>query len=254
MDRRYILPLSIFAAGIIIAGSILSAHDVSLNPFERDRGDREISDVRSDEIVLGNPDAPLIFIEYSDTECPFCKEFQETKDRIMSFYGERGEVAWVYRHLPLINEVSFREANAIECVADSAESYKYWNYIDLIYRNKPMLVDEEEQHIETLMKLARDVEIDTDGLRSCIEDERYEERLERHVEEAMGSGARNTPFTALMIRDSLSETQRNRVQEELSIIPTFSAQIGSDGGKILFNGVIPAEHLESIIEAILLPE
>src|SRR5688572_26470868 len=47
----------------------------------------------------GNPNAPIVVVEYSDFDCPFCKNFHETMTQIMDEYGVDGNVAWVYRHL-----------------------------------------------------------------------------------------------------------------------------------------------------------
>jgi protein-disulfide isomerase len=66
--------------------------------------------------ILGNPNAPISLIEYSDYECPFCKRFHETAQEIMKAYD--GKINWVYRHFPLPfhNPGAEKEAEASECV------------------------------------------------------------------------------------------------------------------------------------------
>ena len=49
--------------------------------------------------VYGNPEAVMSFIEYSDFECPFCKNFHLTAKKVIEAYD--GKVNWVYRHYPL---------------------------------------------------------------------------------------------------------------------------------------------------------
>ena len=49
--------------------------------------------------ILGNKDAKVTFIEYSDFECPFCKKFEPTVQQIIKEYGDKVRV--VYRHFPL---------------------------------------------------------------------------------------------------------------------------------------------------------
>ena len=51
--------------------------------------------------IRGNPNAPIVILEYSDYDCPFCKAFHETMVKVMNAYGPGGKVAWVYRHFPL---------------------------------------------------------------------------------------------------------------------------------------------------------
>src|SRR3989344_3220504 len=49
--------------------------------------------------IRGSADAKVVFIEYSDFDCPFCKSFHPTAKQIFDKYG--GEVSWIYRHFPL---------------------------------------------------------------------------------------------------------------------------------------------------------
>jgi len=80
--------------------------------------------------MLGNPDAKITIIEYSDYECPFCKRFHPTIERIVKESG--GNVNWIYRHYPL-HQNSFERLIAAECVAQLKGNDAFWKYSDLLF-------------------------------------------------------------------------------------------------------------------------
>src|SRR3989344_9114839 len=99
------VPIAIVIAGILIAGSLYYSSTKSpakvTNTLPATNNDVEMRPISSDDHILGNPNAEVIIVEYSDTECPFCKVFHATMRRVMDEYGKDGKVAWVYRHFPI---------------------------------------------------------------------------------------------------------------------------------------------------------
>jgi len=95
-----------------------------------------VAKVTKDDHVLGNINAPVKIIEFSDPECPFCKRFHITMEEIISNYGKGGQVAWVYRHFPLdsLHPKARKEAEALEC---AGEQGKFWEYTSKIYEVTP---------------------------------------------------------------------------------------------------------------------
>jgi protein-disulfide isomerase len=85
--------------------------------------------------IRGNPNAKVIIVEYSDTECPFCKNFHTTMKQIMAKYQADNTVAWVYRHSPLtqLHPRAEHEAQALECAWAQGGEEKFWAYTDRIY-------------------------------------------------------------------------------------------------------------------------
>ncbi|MCC6448866.1 MAG: thioredoxin domain-containing protein, partial [Chitinophagaceae bacterium] len=84
------VPIAIVIAGVLIAGAVMFRGNYSPNITDSvKKADK--SEVTSADHIIGNPNADAIIIEYSDTECPYCKSFHSTMRRIMDTYGKNGQ-------------------------------------------------------------------------------------------------------------------------------------------------------------------
>ncbi len=79
--------------------------------------------------VMGNPNAKVTIIEYSDFECPYCKGYHPVLERIVK---ENPDTAWIYRHYPL-HQHSFAMLTAADCVAKLKGEDAFWKYADLLF-------------------------------------------------------------------------------------------------------------------------
>src|SRR6185437_7558152 len=135
--KQYILPITIVVAGLIIAGAVFFVGKSGTAPAPNSGTAQAINfpPVTSADHILGNPDATVKVIEYADLECPYCKVFHTTMHQIMDYYGQSGNVAWVYRPFPLgqIHSKAPKEAEAAECAADQGGSQAFFAYVDKIY-------------------------------------------------------------------------------------------------------------------------
>jgi protein-disulfide isomerase len=92
----------------------------------------------SDAPILGDPNAPVGMIVFSDFECPFCGRFaQETLPELQARYIDPGQMFLVFRHLPLpIHAQARPAAEASECAARQG---KFWEYHDALFAAGPSL-------------------------------------------------------------------------------------------------------------------
>lgn len=89
-----------------------------------------IPPVTADEHIFGNQDAIVTIVEYSDFECPFCKQFQPVLKQVVT--ESNGNVRWAYRNYPL-HQHSFEKLVAAECIAKLKGNDAYWKYGDLLF-------------------------------------------------------------------------------------------------------------------------
>lgn len=81
--------------------------------------------------ILGDRNAPIAIIEYSDYQCPFCHAVHPTYKQIMKEYD--GKVMWVYRHFPLsFHPEAMPLAIASECVASLKGNDAFWAFSDKV--------------------------------------------------------------------------------------------------------------------------
>ncbi len=211
MLEKLSLPIAIVVAGGIIGGALY---------YSNVRGAREAAIVKaivpsynSDKIrpvsaedhILGDPNADVIIVEYSDLECPYCKDFQSTLKRVMSEYGKDGKVAWVYRHFPIsdLHKKAEKEAEASECVNELGGSEKFWEYINLVYETTS---SNDSLDPAQLPILAAKVGITTADFKSCLSSGRYAAKVKADYDDAVKAGGQGTPHSVLVSKDGTLTT------------------------------------------------
>jgi protein-disulfide isomerase len=144
----------------------------------------KVAAVDEDDHVKGSSNPKVYLIEYSDFECPFCSRFHETAQQVLDEYGD--DVAWVYRHYPLdqIHPKARPAAIAAECVAEIAGEDAFWQFSDELLADPTKLDD--------LEGLASEVGAGS-GFASCLESEKYDERVSNDLSEGTAAGVRGTP-------------------------------------------------------------
>lgn len=150
-----------------------------------------IPGVTNDDHVRGDEDAPIVIVEYSDIECPFCSRFHDTMKQVVSEYD--GQVAWVYRHFPLesIHPNARMAANAVECAADQGEDF--WEFADALFAAQSLGLSKTN-----VLGIADDLGYNTSRLEDCIDGGEFNSLINTQSQEAQAAGGRGTPFSVLI--------------------------------------------------------
>ena len=96
---------------------------------ETNEPDVIIKPINDTDWVLGDKNAEISIIEYSDLDCPYCKRFHTTMHQVVEKYDN---VKWAFRHFPLpqLHPDAINKAKTAECVGDIAGNDKFWEFID----------------------------------------------------------------------------------------------------------------------------
>ncbi len=210
MSEKLSLPISIVLAGLLIGGGIYlngkinnnkSGNNINKNGNSVDLTTENLKDalrpIDANDHILGSADARIVIVEYSDTECPFCKMFHSTMLNIMKEYGSKGQVAWVYRHYPIaeLHSKAPRQAEALECAAALGGNTKFWEYTNKIYEVTPSNngLDDAE-----LPKIAAQVGLSASAFTTCLDSGEFKSRVEADLQNAYEIGAGGTPYSVVI--------------------------------------------------------
>lgn len=133
--------------------------------------------------VKGNPEALLTIVEFSDFQCPFCGQAQETLEQILETYKDK--VKLVYKDYPLpFHENAENAALAALC---AKEQEKFWEYHDKLFANQEKLA------LSDLKKYAQDLGLDSPQFNSCLGSKKYKNQVDEDTNEGQRIGVSGTP-------------------------------------------------------------
>lgn len=141
--------------------------------------------------VFGPANAKVTLIEYSDLECPYCKQFHPTLQKLVAEYPN--DVRWVFRHFPLesIHPNARKEAEASECVAEVGGNAKFWQFINtLIERSR---AGGTGFALDDLPKLAKEIGVNEGKYNECMKANRGSAKVDAQFQGGVGAGVQGTP-------------------------------------------------------------
>ncbi|MBI2087052.1 MAG: thioredoxin domain-containing protein [Candidatus Zambryskibacteria bacterium] len=198
-SNKFLVPLAIVVAGALVSGAIYFGDSTpstsSGRTTDNANTDIDIAPVSNKDHIRGASSARFFVIEYSDTECPFCKTFHGTMKEVLRTYGN--DVAWVYRHFPIeqLHAKAIKESEATECAAEQGGNQAFWTYTDKVFErtNSNDSLPESE-----LPKIAADIGLNVGQFNSCLSSGKYAEAVKKSVEAAVKAGARGTPYSVIV--------------------------------------------------------
>ena len=136
-----------------------------------------------DDPSIGNDDAKVVIVEFSDFNCQYCKRFHdETLQPLLEAYED--DIQFVYRDFAILGPSSVDSAVAAEC---ANEQGAFWEYHDILFENQGAFSDDD------LIGYAEQLELDVDAFSACIEDPEFINEVRRDSAAAQQIGARGTP-------------------------------------------------------------
>lgn len=169
--------------------------EVEVTFVPQPRSDFRIPESRSyplaDDNALGNPDAPVTIIVYSDFQCIYCMQYwEETEPLIIENYIETGQVYYIYRSFgDFLGPQSGLAAEAAYCAGDQGV---FWLYHDTLFLNWTG-EGSNDFSLNRLRDYADALGLDMDEFTECLENDNYGYRLEEDVTNARADDVRATP-------------------------------------------------------------
>jgi protein-disulfide isomerase len=144
---------------------------------------------------MGDAKAPLVMVEYTDFQCPFCQQFHNTAfAQIKANYIDTGKIRFVSRDFPLdFHDNARRAATAGRC---AAEQGKYWEMRHV------MIVNADQLKSDNLVTYATQVKMDPAKFKSCLDSDKFKAQIDQDIAEGGVAGVQGTPSFVLGYLDN----------------------------------------------------
>jgi protein-disulfide isomerase len=136
--------------------------------------------------VLGRPDAPLTMVEFTDLQCPFCRQFAITAfDEIKKNWIDTGKLRYISRDFPLdFHAQAMPAARASRC---AGEQGKFWEMRLVLVRNANLLSP------AYIANAAADLKLEPKGFAACTASAKYDAEIQSEMAEGTRLGVSGTP-------------------------------------------------------------
>ena len=142
--------------------------------------------VHQDDPQKGPADALVTIVEWSDFQCPFCGRVEPTLKKIEETYGQDVRVVWKDNPLPFHPRAK-PAATLARMAYDKGGDAAFWKAHDILYDNQKEIED------ENLQKYAGELGLNWAMVKKAIDDDKYGDRFQQSMDEAMDLKARGTP-------------------------------------------------------------
>jgi len=192
------LALAILAAGLMISGSLLYSNGIGsksgLAKIKQDpQGNVRVDVSADDDPSLGNKNAKVTIIEFSDYQCPFCRTFwKESFSQLKKEYIDTGKVKFVYRDYPLsFHPMAEPSAQAGECADDQGQ---YWEFHDKLFGEE----DKKGQGtvtytVQDLKLWASQIGLDQAKFNQCLDSNKHKAEVQKDFDDGNSAGVSGTP-------------------------------------------------------------
>jgi len=135
--------------------------------------------------VLGNTQAPITMVEFSDYECTFCQQYHANAfAQLKRDFIDTGKLRYVVRDYPLpTHRNAARAARAAHCAADQG---RFWEMHAALIKGEPL-------DLQTIVEAAEKLGLDGARLRACIESGQFDGAIRKAIAEANVAGVNSTP-------------------------------------------------------------
>jgi protein-disulfide isomerase len=136
--------------------------------------------------ALGREDAPLTMVEFTDLQCPFCRQFVTTSfDQIKKNWVDTGKLRYISRDFPLdFHAQALPAARAARC---AGEQGKFWEMRLGLMRNANLLTP------DYITRTAADLKLEPKGFAACAASTKYDAEIQAETAEGAKLGVGGTP-------------------------------------------------------------
>ena len=164
------------------------AEDEQKNQMEKEFKEPKKPEIAANRAVKGDKEAPITIIEYSDFQCPYCKQGYTTVQDISKKYGKK--VRFMFKHLPLpFHPMAMPAAKRFEAIALQSPD-KAYKFHDEVFNNQNKLTSDGEKFLDTV---AKQVGADVAKMKKDMDGGEVKMHIDNDMAEARNFGMSGTP-------------------------------------------------------------
>ena len=205
-SNPFIIPAAIIIGFALVAVALFFSRGGTGNPTNQGHlsglsataSSSTIPAVTASDHILGNPNAPIMIVEYSDFDCPYCKAFHAVMHQVIDNYGPSGKVAWVFRNLPIQQLHPDAPALALdgECVAKIGGNDAFWKFADTVFNSRDATALTDMAQVPSYAEQAG---VASTTFANCVHNGSLQSVVTREFNDAIAAGAQGTPFTVIEV-------------------------------------------------------
>ncbi len=162
---------------------------------------------------LGNPDAPVALVEFSDFECPYCSKVKPLLDQLLA--ANKDKLKIVFKHLPLRNHPQAQPAARASIAAQ--KQGKFWEMHDELFKTKKISA-------ETITASAEKIGLDMEKFNKDKDSAETNQQLNKDMLDAKNADVSGTP--TLFINGRLIQNRQPQAIQQM-----IDAAIAAAGAK-----------------------
>ncbi len=143
--------------------------------------------------VLGDANAPVEIVEYTDYQCPFCgRAFEQSFPQIKKDYIDTGKVRFVLKNYPLPFHPDAKPAAIAANCAFAQGNDQFWKYHDELF-TKQDAWSQKADPTPDFKAIAKDLGLDESKFASCLNDPKIAAEVDKDVSQGSADGVSGTP-------------------------------------------------------------
>lgn len=142
-------------------------------------------------ISQGQPNAPVVFMEFADFQCPACGRFASFSKPLVKEWIDNGTVRFVWYDFPLV-EIHKNAMLASRAGRCANEQNRFWEYHDYVFGQQGAWA-EQANPVNLFIDYSERAGLDSDAFAQCLRSDKYQKEVSESRELGVTLGVQGTP-------------------------------------------------------------
>lgn len=190
-SRGILVPVVVaVVAGLMAIGMAVTGNDSEAEPVAPVTTGDETPTSQADPLALGDPNAPVVMVSYSEFQCPFCGRYaRETEPELIERFVDTGVLRIEWRDFPYLGQESVVAARAARAASAQGE---FWSFHGRLFADQ---AQPNSGRLTTafLEGIAAELGLDLERFRSDMNSAETMSAIDADFDEALSFGVNGTP-------------------------------------------------------------